>query len=39
VFRQGLIAGVLNAKEASGNDVVAMITGLDQGIHDNASYI
>jgi fructose transport system ATP-binding protein len=39
VFRQGRIAGVLNAKEASGNDVVAMITGVDQGVHDNASYI
>ena len=39
VFRQGRIAGVLNAQEASGNDVVAMITGVDQGVHDNASYI
>ena len=39
VFRQGRIAGVLNSKEASGNDVVAMITGVDQGVHDNASYI
>lgn len=39
VFRQGRIVGVLDAKEASGNDVVAMITGVDQGVHDNASYI
>ena len=39
VFRQGRIAGVLDAKEASGNDVVAMITGVDQGVHQNASYI
>ena len=39
VFRQGRIAGVLDAKQASGNDVVAMITGVDQGVHDNASYI
>jgi fructose transport system ATP-binding protein len=39
VFRQGRIAGVLDAKIASGNDVVAMITGVDQGVHQNASYI
>ena len=39
VFRQGRIAGVLDAKQASGNDVVAMITGVNQGVHDNASYI
>ena len=39
VFRQGRIAGVLNAKTASGNDVVAMITGVDQGVHEDASYI
>ena len=30
VFRQGRIAGVLNAKEVSGNDVVAMITGVHE---------
>ena len=39
VFRQGRIAGVLDAKTASGNDVVAMITGVDQDVHENASYI
>ena len=39
VFRQGRIAGVLDAKTASGNDVVAMITGVDQGVHKDASYI
>ena len=39
VFRQGRIAGVLDAKTASGNDVVAMITGVDQGVHEDASYI
>ncbi|MEE2775111.1 MAG: ATP-binding cassette domain-containing protein [Pseudomonadota bacterium] len=30
VFRQGRIVGVLNADEASGNDVVAMITGVNK---------
>ncbi len=39
VFRQGRIVGILDAKKASGNDVVAMITGVDQGVHENASYI
>ena len=39
VLRQGRIAGVLNAAEASGNDVVSMITGVDRGIHADASYI
>ena len=39
VFRRGRIAGVLDAKTASGNDVVAMITGVDQGVHEGASYI
>ena len=39
VFRQGRIAGVLDAKTASGNDVVAMITGVDQVVHKDASYI
>lgn len=39
VFRQGRIAGVLDAKTAIGNDVVAMITGVDQGVHEDASYI
>jgi len=40
VFRRGRIAGVLNAKETTGNEVVAMITGVDdQGVHEGASYI
>lgn len=39
VFRQGRIAGILNAKTTTGNEVVAMITGVDQGVHKDASYI
>lgn len=39
VFRQGRIAGVLDARKTSGNEVVAMITGIDQGVHEQASYI
>lgn len=40
VFRRGRIAGVLDAKTASSNEVVAMITGVsDQGVHEDASYI
>ena len=40
VFRRGRIAGILDAKTASGNEVVALITGVsDQGVHENASYI
>jgi fructose transport system ATP-binding protein len=39
VFRQGRIAGVLDAKTASGIDVVAMITGVDQGVQEDATYI
>ena len=32
VFRQGRIVGALNTREVSGNDVVAMITGVDQRV-------
>lgn len=39
VFRQGRIAGVLKTSEATGNDVVAMITGVVQGSNEHASYI
>lgn len=39
VFRQGRIAGVLDTKTTSANEVVAMITGVDQGVHKDASYI
>lgn len=39
VFRQGRIAGVLDAKKTSGNEVVSMITGVDQDVHEDASYI
>lgn len=40
VFRRGRIVGVLDTKTASGNDVVALITGVaDQGVHEDASYI
>ena len=39
VFRQGRIVAMLDAKKTSGNEVVAMITGADQGVHEGASYI
>jgi len=39
VFRQGRIVGDLNAKEVDGNAVVSLITGLNEGVHENASYI
>jgi fructose transport system ATP-binding protein len=40
VFRRGRIVGVLDTETASGNEVVAMITGVsDQGVHEGASYI
>lgn len=39
VFRRGRIAGCLDAKKADGNEVVSMITGVTEGVHDNASYI
>ena len=39
VFRQGRIVGSLDAQETDGNAVVSLITGLDQGVHENASYI
>ena len=38
VFRQGRIVGVLNTAEASKNDVVAMITGVDQKNGDELGY-
>jgi len=39
VFRRGRIVGTLDAKTTNGNEIVALITGLDTGVHDNASYI
>ncbi len=39
VFRQGRIAGVLDAKKASSNEVVSMITGVDQHARGNTSYV
>ena len=39
VFRQGRIVGHRKTSETEPNEIVSMITGLDQGVHDNASYI
>ena len=39
VFRQGGIVGDRRTDETDGNEIVSMITGADQGIHANASYI
>ncbi len=39
VFRRGRIVGTLDAKTTDGNEIVSLITGLDTGVHDNASYI
>ena len=39
VFRQGKIVGVVDTKVVSGNDVVAMITGVDKGVHDQANHM
>ncbi|WP_413992389.1 ATP-binding cassette domain-containing protein [Labrys okinawensis] len=39
VFRRGRIAGTLDAKSTNGNEIVSMITGLETGVHENASYI
>lgn len=39
VFRQGRIAGIRNTSETDGNEIVSLITGADQGVHENASYI
>lgn len=39
VFRQGRIVGHRKTSETEPNEIVSMITGLDQGVHENASYI
>lgn len=39
VFRRGKIVGSLDAKATNGNEIVSMITGLETGVHANASYI
>ena len=39
VFRRGRIVGTLDAKKTDGNEIVSLITGLETGVHANASYI
>jgi fructose transport system ATP-binding protein len=39
VFRRGRIVGSLDAKATNGNEIVAMITGLETGANKNAGYI
>lgn len=39
VFRRGEIVGTLDAKNTDGNEVVSLITGVQSGVHENASYI
>ncbi|WP_048645893.1 ATP-binding cassette domain-containing protein [Nitratireductor soli] len=39
VFRRGRIAGMLEAGKTDGNEVVSLITGVQTGVHENASYI
>ena len=39
VFRRGRIAGALDAKKTDGNEIVSLITGVQRGVHENASYI
>lgn len=39
VFRRGRIVGTLDARKTNGNEIVSLITGLDTGVHENASYI
>lgn len=39
VFRRGRIVGSLDAKTTDGNAVVSLITGIDQGIHADATYV
>jgi ABC-type sugar transport system, ATPase component len=39
VFRQGRIVKSVKTKETDGNEIVSLITGIDQKIHEGASYI
>ena len=39
VFRQGRIVGDKLTCETDGNEIVSMITGVDQVVHKDASYI
>lgn len=39
VFRQGRIVGSLETAKTDGNEIVSLITGVKQGVHENASYI
>ena len=38
VFRQGRIVGTLETAKTDGNEIVAMITGVKEGTHDNATH-
>ena len=38
VFRQGRIVGTLETAKTDGNEIVAMITGVKNGGHDNATH-
>jgi fructose transport system ATP-binding protein len=39
VFRRGRIVGEVIASETDGNEIVSMITGMQGGVHEKASYI
>ena len=39
VFRQGRIVGSLETAKTDGNEIVSLITGVKQNVHENASYI
>lgn len=39
VFRQGRIVGCVEKEKTDPNEVVSMITGVNEGVHENASYI
>lgn len=39
VFRRGRIVGEVIAAETDGNEIVSMITGMQDGVHEKASYI
>jgi len=39
VFRQGRIVGELDTDKTSGNEVISLITGVNQGGNENKSYI
>jgi len=39
VFRQGRIVGEVETAKTDGNEIVSLITGVKQGVHEQASYI